>query len=211
MKLILENWRQYLNEVEMGEPTKDIAYTAFVLDDNSKFLEYVPEGWETHAHHMTILAVTDMKRRLPERWQSYGHDEEACLKVVGIAKNDQVVAARVDLEGLPIPMKIRGLPHITIATNPEAGGKPAMSNKFKEEDFVPLDALIVVCGKVEEVSRPISKKDVHDLANKLGIPWNNDTDFMDWTEEVVGKSHLDDMTPEELKKVYKALEERGDE
>ena len=160
MKLILENWRQYLNEVEMGEPTRDIAYTAFVLDDNSKLLEYVPEGWKAYAHHMTILDPTDMKRRLPSRWLDYGHEEEACLKVVGIAKNDQVVAAKVDLEDLPIPMKIRGLPHITIATNPEAGGKPSMSKDFVEEDFVPLGAydeglptVIVVCGKVEEVSR----------------------------------------------------------
>jgi hypothetical protein len=153
MKLLMESWRQYLNEVEMGEPTRDIAYTAFVLDDNSKLLEHVPEGWKTHAHHMTILPPTEMKRRLSSRWLDYGHEEEACLKVVGIAKNDLVVAARVDLEGLPMPMKISGLPHITIATNPETGGKASMSNDFAEEDFVPLDALIVVCGKVEEVRR----------------------------------------------------------
>ena len=56
-----------------------------------------------------------------------------------------------------------------------------------------------------------SKKDVHDLADKLSIPWDDDADFMDWTREVVGKSHLDKMTSEELEKVYKALEERGKE
>jgi len=149
MKLLLENWRQYLNEVEMGEPTKDIGYTAFVLDDNSKLLEYVPKGWKTHAHHMTILPAAEMKRRLPSHWLDY----EGCLKVVGIAKNDLVVAARVDLEGSPMPMKIRALPHITIATNPESGGNPSMSNDFVEEDFEPLEESIEVCGKVEEVSR----------------------------------------------------------
>ena len=149
MKLILENWRKHLNELALGEPTADVEYTAFVLDDNSKLLEYVPEGWKEYAHHMTILPPTEMKRRLPSRWLDF----EGCLKITAIAKNEQVVAARVDLEGTPIPMKIRGLPHITIATNPESGGKPSMSNDFVEEDFEPLEESIEVCGKVKEVSR----------------------------------------------------------
>ena len=63
----------------------------------------------------------------------------------------------------------------------------------------------------EFLDDPISKEDVHDLADKLSIPWDDDADFMDWTEELTGKSHLDDMTSEELEKVYKALEERGPE
>mgnify|MGYP003647307760 CR=1 FL=1 len=63
----------------------------------------------------------------------------------------------------------------------------------------------------EFLDDPISKEDVHDLADKLSIPWDHDADFMDWTEEVVGKSHLDDMTSEELLDVYAALEERGKE
>ena len=63
----------------------------------------------------------------------------------------------------------------------------------------------------EFLDDPISKEDVHDLADKLSIPWDDDADFMDWTAEVVGKSHLDDMTSEELLDVYAALEERGKE
>ena len=59
--------------------------------------------------------------------------------------------------------------------------------------------------------KSISKKDIHQLADKLNIPWDDDAEFMRWTKEVVEKSHLDDMTSEELEKVYKALEERGKE
>ena len=59
--------------------------------------------------------------------------------------------------------------------------------------------------------KSISKKDIHRLADKLNIPWDDDAEFMRWTKEVVEKSHLDDMTGKELKKVYKALEERGNE
>jgi len=62
------------------------------------------------------------------------------------------VAARVDLGDLPMPMKASGLPHITIATNPEMGGKPQMSNEFVEEDFQPIGSF-EVCGKVQEVFR----------------------------------------------------------
>jgi len=150
MKLILENWKKYLKEISLGEPTKSIEYTAFVLEDNSELLKYVPEGWKAFAHHMTLLPPTEMKRRLPSRWLDY----DGCLNVTGIARNDQVIAVRVDTSDLPIPMKIPGLPHITIATNPETGGKAPMSNDFVEEDFEPLEnGPIKVCGKVEEVLR----------------------------------------------------------
>ena len=57
----------------------------------------------------------------------------------------------------------------------------------------------------------ISVKDIHKLANKLEIPWNNDDKFMRWTEKITDKSHVDDLTDEELSKVYAALEKRGKE
>ena len=59
--------------------------------------------------------------------------------------------------------------------------------------------------------KKISVKDIHNRADKLGISWDNDTKFMEWTKEVSGKSHLDKMTPEELSKVYAALKKRGKE
>ena len=77
---------------------------------------------------------------------------EGCLTVTGIAQNERVVAVRVDSESQNLYNKIEGLPHVTIATNPETGGKPAMSNEFLEQDFEPIDP-IEICGKVEEVLR----------------------------------------------------------
>jgi len=148
MKLLLENWQKYLKEVAMGfDMAKSIEYTAFVLDETShqKLVALVPKGWKVHAHHMTMLPPTEQKQRLPSD-QFY----EGCLTVTGIAQNDQVIAVRVDAESQNLYNKIEGLPHITIATNPEAGGKAAMSNNFAEQDFQPID-LIEVCGKVEEV------------------------------------------------------------
>ena len=57
----------------------------------------------------------------------------------------------------------------------------------------------------------ISIKDIHERANKLGIPWDDDAGFLSWTKELTGKSHLDDLGGEELSKVYAALEKRGKE
>ena len=39
---------------------------------------------------------------------------------------------------------------------------------------------------------------IHTLADTLGVPWNDDKHFMDFSEEVTGKRHLDDMTNAEL-------------
>ena len=148
MKLLLENWRKYLKEVAMGfDMAKSIEYTAFVLDEAShqKLNQLAPEGWKVFAHHMTMIPPTEQKQRLPSD-QFY----EGCLLVTGVAQNERVIAVRVDSESQNLYNKIEGLPHVTIATNPETGGKPAMSNEFVEQDFEPIDP-IEVCGKVEEV------------------------------------------------------------
>lgn len=148
MKLLLENWRQYINEASVGfDLAKAIAYTAFVLDDEShlKLANMVPDGWKAYAHHMTMLPPTEQKQRLPPS-QFF----EGCVKVVGIARNEMVIAVKVDLGEMAVYNKIVGIPHITIATN--AGGKPSMSNDFSDADFEPIDP-VMVCGKVEEVLR----------------------------------------------------------
>ena len=59
--------------------------------------------------------------------------------------------------------------------------------------------------------KPISVEDIHNRASKLGIPWDDDTEFMSWTKELTGKSNLDDLTDEERTEVYAALESRGEE
>ncbi len=150
MKLLFENWRKYINEVAMGfDMAKSIEYTAFVLDSAShqKLAQLAPEGWKLYAHHMTMIPPTEQKQRLPSD-QFY----EGCLRVTGIAKNERVIAVRVDAESQNLYNKIEGLPHVTIATNPQAGGKPAMSNEFSESDFQPIDS-IEICGKVQEVMK----------------------------------------------------------
>ena len=54
----------------------------------------------------------------------------------------------------------------------------------------------------------ISVEDIHNRADKLGIPWDDDAEFMSWTEDLTGKSHLDKMTDEELSLVYDALKKK---
>jgi hypothetical protein len=67
MKLLLENWRKYVNEVAMGfDMAKSIEYTAFILDKAShqKLAQLAPEGWKLFAHHMTMIPPTEQKQRL---------------------------------------------------------------------------------------------------------------------------------------------------
>lgn len=46
---------------------------------------------------------------------------------------------------------------------------------------------------------------IHKLADSLGVSWDGDKRFMDWCSQIVGKRHLDDMTPDELLSVYNEL------
>jgi len=160
MKLLIENWRQYLSEASVGfDLAKSIAYTAFVLDDSAhqKLSQMAPKGWKVYAHHMTMLPPTEQKQRLPPT-QFF----EGCVKVVGIARNEMVIAVKVDLGEMVVYNKIRGIPHITIATavDPKKTKvpdepkyySPELSNDFSDEDFEPIKP-IKVCGKVEEIPR----------------------------------------------------------
>lgn len=55
--------------------------------------------------------------------------------------------------------------------------------------------------KKKKTTESVSVAQVHKLADKKGIPWDNNKRFMRKTRELTGKRHLDDLTPEELQKV----------
>lgn len=51
----------------------------------------------------------------------------------------------------------------------------------------------------------MTPRTIHKLADSLGVSWDGDKNFMRWCSQIVGKEHLDDMTPEELLKIYNHL------
>jgi len=51
----------------------------------------------------------------------------------------------------------------------------------------------------------LDPKQVHAIADALRIPWDDDEAFMDVSEDVTGKRHLDDMTRDELQLVVLAM------
>lgn len=51
----------------------------------------------------------------------------------------------------------------------------------------------------------IEPEDIHNAANEAGIRWDDNEKFMDKTEDLVGKRHLDDMTEKELHKVIREI------
>ena len=61
----------------------------------------------------------------------------------------------------------------------------------------------------EEEKEEISVEDIHNRANELEIPWDDDTEFMAWTKELTKKSHLDDLDDDERSIVYAGLPKYG--
>ena len=49
-------------------------------------------------------------------------------------------------------------------------------------------------------------ENIHSIAKRKGVAWDGDKDFMQWTYDLTGKRHLDDMTEEQLMKVATALD-----
>lgn len=139
MKLLIENWRKFMKEAQMGydlagvDPpkTKDdprhplnkapswtgksIQYTGFVIDEEDpgrqELLRMVPEGWKERAHHMTMIGPKGEKLRLPT--EQFGR---GCLKITAIAKNEKVIAGLVKMEDDFLLYSKNEIPHVTIAT-----------------------------------------------------------------------------------------------
>lgn len=121
-----------------------ISYSAVVLDERSrerllrKFQDMIPEGWEVIGHHMTI----NMGEIDPELERYLGMPVP--LNVVSFGQDDKVMA--VGVTGFETA---NSQPHITLAVNRNAGGKPFMSNNLTRWDNINRPLRVV--GKVTEV------------------------------------------------------------
>lgn len=53
---------------------------------------------------------------------------------------------------------------------------------------------------------PVTPEDVHEAADRLGVQWDNNGNFMKMTERAVGKRHLDQMSEQQLRKIKGMLD-----
>ena len=142
MKLLLENWRGYLTE-------QRVSYSGVVLDEESqqKLLELgVPEGWTPVAHHMTIT-MGPLSKRDETNGGLYKVGDQVELKVVGVGQDERAKAVKVEPPH-PVNMRHVKYPHVTVAVNAAAGGKPRHSQKLQQ--FEPVS--LTIRGTVEEVA-----------------------------------------------------------
>lgn len=133
--------KSVLDAKDMYKPSK----IAMVVLDNAsvdKLIKavrhFAPADWKTFAHHMTINfgkgLTGDIKDDLGKK---------VSLRAVAVGKSDMAMAVRV--EGYHSDNEI---PHITVAVNVAAGGKPVMSNKIT--DWKDLPSYINLNGVVTE-------------------------------------------------------------
>jgi len=127
VKKLLTEWRKFLKEESYITPGQE--YVGLILDDDAvKLLQSkmpeVPQGWTPRMHHMTVKFG---REGVPNRYK--GRNK---VKVVGLAQDDKVWAARVETD---VPTQ-NDIPHITIATAP--GVKSNQSNDFSMEDYKPI-------------------------------------------------------------------------
>jgi len=77
-------------------------------------------------------------------------------------------------------------------------------------DYVVFDnkQIKAVQGVIQrEIGAVPTVENIHALADSKAIQWDSSPAFMDFTEQLTGKRHLDDLTPEQRTEVANALEE----
>jgi hypothetical protein len=132
--------------------------------------------------------------------------------VLGTAPGPLTRAATVSQQGL------RALPAPTMVVTPEGVASTESQSQSETARMASMwltpDVQSVVkkqTARDEAAQAERTKKsvpDIHALASSKNIPWDNDPNFMAFTEEVTGKRHLDDLNPADLKVLYDALAKR---
>jgi hypothetical protein len=79
--------------------------------------------------------------------------------------------------------------------NPERSGKAINVNTKKKSN--------------EGVAEGITPNTIHKLADRKGVKWDNEPNFLRLTKRLTGKEHLDDLDQAELQQVKKHLEKQG--
>lgn len=164
--------------------TNWIYYGIFFNDKTKALLfekakPYIPEGWKTYCHHMTIIFndKSEEKNREAEALEICIGNHES-LMVTGVGISDRAVAFSVDYETQ------NSVSHITIATAP--GAKPVESNNIT--NWKPIEPFYVtgIVDKftkngntmkiteselktivAESVRRILSEGDIYDKMNEL--------------------------------------------
>ena len=130
---------------EALEGETKVLYSAVVLSDESHtklvstLQSQIPEGWKVFAHHMTVV----FGKGLPEDLkQDLG--QSVSLGAVEIGLSDMAIAVKI----LGYPSN-NDIPHITVAVNTEAGGKPYDSNRIENWKPIPNINLIGIVTEVK--------------------------------------------------------------
>ena len=108
---------------------KTWIYTGLFLDEESKarllkvFEEYIPDGWTTYAHHVTVSFNNDVTKQdeIFNDFKEKYRGKNLIASVVSVGTSDRAVAVMVSNI---ITDNKRA--HITLATAPDA--KPVESN-----------------------------------------------------------------------------------
>jgi hypothetical protein len=77
-------------------------------------------------------------------------------------------------------------------------------DELQEMDDAMHDAMEAILAKYFE-DEDLSPEDVHDAADAAEIKWDNNEEFMNRSEELVGEKHLDDMNKEDLHTKIRAI------
>ena len=55
------------------------------------------------------------------------------------------------------------------------------------------------------IAEEVTPEEVHRAAEMVGMEWDNNEEFMDFSEEVTGEKHIDDMSSKLRKKLIKKI------
>lgn len=123
-------------------------FTAIVLSEQSHNLliellgELIPRDFEIVAHHLTLTMGTLKDKSLIGK--------TVHLVANKIAKDDKVIAISVCKGG---ELSTNAIPHITVAVNRKAGGRPYDSNNLREwnplSDYIDLPFINLI-GTIQE-------------------------------------------------------------
>ena len=117
-----------------------------------------------------------------------------------LARNFQEAATASIQRGEPIPLDLTAQ---GVATAGQQQQRSELLTALRER--VSRSPVATPTAQPPPVEAKLTTDDIHLLADSRKIAWDNNQDFLVWSEALTGEPHLDRMTPQQLRVVAEAI------
>ncbi len=166
-----------------------------VPDDMPILIDLVSMGLDKLRVPAASYGISQKDRRRMKQILEENPDSDIVRRVSNLSIRLDEVSKQT---GINYP-DLRSMARELILMNPEISNEEVL--EIMKEDLLESKASLDIIKKFGSLSKEV----VHAIADKAGIDWDDNENFLQFSKQLTGKEHLDDMDKSELRVIIDAI------